>query len=123
MSPLRIPRRIAWIAAAGFSILIGALAAIRDRDGEPAGVVAPPEHEQAEPQALELARCRAVTLEQSASLERCRQVWAANRRQFFTSVKTRSVDPNGNPAKPTASRDNLGSSMSVGAEHQPGGVR
>jgi conjugative transfer region protein TrbK len=118
-----IPRRIAWIAATGFIILIGALAAIRDRDGEPAGVVAPPDHEQGEAQALELARCRAVTFDQSASLERCRQVWAANRRQFFTSVKTPSVDPKGNPAKPTASRDNFGSSTSVDAEHQPGGVR
>jgi conjugative transfer region protein TrbK len=122
MSPL-IPRRIAWIAAAGFIILIGALAAIRDRDGEPAGVVAPSEHEQAKAQALELARCRVVTLDQSASLERCRQVWAANRQQFFTSVKTPSVDSKGNPAKSTASRDDLGSSTSVDAERQPGGVR
>jgi conjugative transfer region protein TrbK len=123
MGPLRIPCRIAWITAAGFIVVIGALAAARDRHGEPAGVVAPREYEQVEARDSELARCRAVTLDQSASLERCRQIWAANRRQFFTSVKTPSVIPRGNPAKPTASRDDLGSSMSVDAEHQPGGTR
>jgi conjugative transfer region protein TrbK len=95
MSRYLTPRQFARTAAVGVAILIAALAIIHSRRGEDAGIVAPLEREQAEALARELARCRTVTLDQTASLESCRRVWAGNRRQFFGPTKTlpSSIEP------------------------------
>jgi conjugative transfer region protein TrbK len=40
-----------------------------------------------DPLAADLARCRDVTAEQLAADDRCRRVWAENRRRFFAPAK------------------------------------
>jgi hypothetical protein len=57
MSLYTTTRQFAGIAAAGFIVLIGALALIRGQRGERAGIMAPLEREEADVLASELARC------------------------------------------------------------------
>jgi len=88
MSRYLTPRHFARIAAVAFIVLIAAWAVIHSRRGEDPGGIAPLEREEADALASELARCRTVTLDSTASLQNCRRVWAENRRQFFGSPKT-----------------------------------
>ena len=103
MSRYLTPRHFARIAAVGFIVLIAAWAVIRSQHGEDPGIIAPLEREEADALASELARCRTVTLDATASLQNCRRVWAENRRQFFGSPKT-TLSPAGPiPTTATAS--------------------
>lgn len=103
MSRYLTPRQFARIAAAGFIVLIAAWAVIRSQHGEDPGIIAPLEREEADALASELARCRTVTLDSTASLQNCRRVWSENRRQFFGSPKT-TLSPAGPiPTAATAS--------------------
>ena len=88
MSRYLTPRHFARIVAAGFIVLIAAWAVIRSQHAEDPGGIASLEREEADALASELARCRTVTLDSTASLQNCRRVWAENRRQFFASPKT-----------------------------------
>jgi conjugative transfer region protein TrbK len=113
-------RLIAWIAAAGFIVLTGALAVIRSPRSEDAGVIAPLMREEA--LGSELTRCRAVTSDQIALLENCRRVWAENRRQFFGPIRTTpSAGPL--PIAATASGKDQHRNFPVEAEHQQSEIR
>ena len=81
------PRQYLRMAAASFVVLIFLLAIIQSRRGNDAGIMAPLGHREADALPVEIARCRAVRLEQTVSLETCRRLWADNRRQFFAPTK------------------------------------
>jgi conjugative transfer region protein TrbK len=123
MSRYLTPRQFARTAAISVVILLAALAIIHSRRGEDAGIVAPLEREQADALATELARCRTVTLDQTASLESCRRVWAENRRQFIGPTKTlpRSIEPT--PTTATNSGKNQDRVSPAEAEHRQSEVR
>jgi conjugative transfer region protein TrbK len=87
MMPHLTPHQLARIAAVGLVVLIVALTIARSRHSEPAVVLAPLEHGDAEALVQELARCRTITSDEAAALETCRRAWAENRRQFFGSVR------------------------------------
>jgi conjugative transfer region protein TrbK len=80
------PRQLLRIAVVGFVILIVGLAIVQSRHGNEASA-APLGPGKADALVSEWTRCRAVTLDQTASLETCRRLWAENRRQFFTPTK------------------------------------
>jgi conjugative transfer region protein TrbK len=88
MAPHLTPRQYARVAAVGFVVLIVAFAISLSRRDEDAGIVVPLERGQVDALATELLRCRTVMPDDTASLENCRQAWAANRRQFFSASKT-----------------------------------
>lgn len=117
------PRRFARIAALGSIILIAAWALLNSRRDEDPGTIAPLGLEQVDALVSELARCRTVTLDETASLQNCRRVWAEGRRQFFGPTRT---TPSPAAQIPTAA-DGLGKNqdrVSPGqAEHQQNGVR
>lgn len=123
MSQYLSPRQFLRIAAVSFVTLIVVLAIIQSRRGNEAGVFAPLGPKEDDALAAELARCRSVTLDQPASLENCRRLWADNRRQFFTPTK----------AQPSAAEPLPNSVTTLGkiqdrrlpdtAEHQHGEVR
>jgi conjugative transfer region protein TrbK len=106
MSPYLALRQFARIAAVGFVVLIAALPIIRSQRAEDAGIIAPLKHEVADALASELARCRTVKLDEIASLENCRRVWAENRRQFFRPTKTPPEPTGPVPAAAIASGKN-----------------
>jgi conjugative transfer region protein TrbK len=117
------PRQFVRTAAIGVVILIAALAIIHGRRGEDAGIVAPLEREQADALTTELVRCRTVTLDQTASLESCRRVWAGNRRQFFGPTKTLPLSIEPTPTTATNSRKNQDRVSPSEAEHRQGELR
>ncbi len=123
MSRYLTPRQFARTAVIGAVILIAALAIIHSRRGEDAGIVAPLEREQADALATELVRCRTVTLDQTASLESCRRVWADNRRQFFGPTKTLPSPIEPAPTTATNSRKNQERVSPAEAEHRQSEVR
>ena len=90
------------MAAASFVVLIFLLAIIQSRRGNDAGIMAPLGHGKTDALVPELARCRAVTLDQTSSLETCRRLWAENRRQFFTPTKASSSAAEPLPTSATA---------------------
>lgn len=123
MSRFVTPRQIAQTAAFEFVVLIAALAIIHSRRGDNAGIIAAPEHEEADALASEVARCRTVKSDQAAAFEICRRVWAENRRQFLRSTKKppKPADPVPTAASATATnRDRI---SPVEPEHQPSEVR
>jgi conjugative transfer region protein TrbK len=123
MSLYRTPRQFARIAAAGFVVLFAALAVIRGQRGEDAGTIVPLEREEANALASEVTRCRRVTLDQTASLENCRRVWAESRRQFFRPTKTPPAPAGPVPTAAAATAKNGDRVFPVEVEHQPNEVR
>jgi conjugative transfer region protein TrbK len=98
------------------------LAVIRSQRGEDA-IVAPLEREEADARALELARCRSVTLDQIAPIENCRRIWAENRRQFFRRTKTFPGAAEPIPAAATGSGKNEDRVSPLETEHRQSEVR
>ena len=123
MSRYLTPRQFARIAAIGAVIVIAALAVIHSRRGEDVGILAPLEREQADALATELARCRTVTLDQTASLESCRRVWTENGRQFFGPAKTLPSSIESTPTAATNSGKNQDRVSPAEAEHRQNEVR
>ena len=123
MSQYLSPRQFLRIAAVGFVILIVVLAIGQSRRGSDASIIAPFGHQEADALVSELARCRAVTLDQTASLETCRRLWAENRRQFFTPTKASSAAAEPFPNSATASGKTQDRLLPDTAEHQYGEVR
>ncbi len=117
------PRQFLRIAAAGFIVPIVVLAIIQSRHGSKAGIVAPLGHEEADALVSELARCRVVALDQPASLDSCRRLWAENRRQFFTSNKAPPAAAEPIPNSSIASGKNQDRLPPGAAEHQPSEIR
>ena len=117
------PRRFARIAALGSIILIAAWAVINSRRDEDPGTIAPLGLEEVDGLVSELARCRTVTLDDTASLENCRRVWAEGRRQFFGPTKT-TLAPAGPISSAATGSGKYQDRVSPGqAEHQQNGVR
>jgi conjugative transfer region protein TrbK len=83
MSAFSMFKRLPIVAAAGSVMLVMAACAIQLRgDGDETA------SNSAGPQTTgtlgsSLARCRTVTLEQTATYDHCRRIWAENRRRFF----------------------------------------
>jgi conjugative transfer region protein TrbK len=78
-------------------VLVVTACTIQLRGGEEAS--APPKAEQAtDVDGSDLARCRSVTSEETASYQHCRQVWAENRRRFFGRKDGAAVSGRGDPA-------------------------
>lgn len=117
------PRHFARIAAVGFIVLIAALAVIQSRRGEDPGTIAPLELEEVDALVSELARCRTVTLDETASLENCRRVWAESRRQFFGPTRTTPSPAAPIPTAANGSGKNQDRVSAGQAEHQQNGVR
>ena len=68
--------------ATTIGVFVVAACTIQLRGGEDAS--APPKAEQTTAiDGSDLARCRSVTSEETASYQHCQQVWAENRRRFF----------------------------------------
>ena len=80
-------QQLVRIAAVGFVVLVVVLAILHSQRGEDAEVIMPFQREQANALASEVARCRTVSIDQAASLETCRRIWAENRGQFFRATK------------------------------------
>ncbi len=123
MSRYLTPGHFVRIAAAGFIVLIAAWAVIRSQHGEDPGINTPLGREEADALALELARCRTITSEQSISLESCRRVWAENRRQFFRPTKTLPASIEPRPTAATGLEKIQDRFSPVEAEHQQNEVR
>jgi len=117
------PRQFLRMAAVGFVILIVVLAVVQSRRSNDVGIMAPFGHGKADALVSELTRCRTVTLDQTASLETCRRLWAENRRQFFTPTKAppSAVEPLPNSA--TASGKIQDRLLPDAAERQDSEVR
>jgi len=123
MSLYLTPRHFARIATVGFIVLIAGLAVVQSRRGEDPGIIAPLELEEVHAFVSELTRCRTVTLNEIASLENCRRVWADHRRQFFGPSKTlpSSLEPTPTAATPSGKiQDRI---SPIEAEHQPNEAR
>jgi conjugative transfer region protein TrbK len=123
MSPYFTPRHFVRIATIALIFLIAALAVIQSRPDEDRGTIAPLELEQVDALVSELARCRTVTLDDTASLENCRRVWTESRRQFFGSTRTTPSPAEPVPAAANGSGKNQDRVSPSQAEHQQNGVR
>ena len=117
------PLRFARIAALGSIILIAAWAVINSRRGEDPGTIAPLELEEVDALVSELARCRIVTLNETASLENCRRIWTESRRQFFGLTRTTPSPAEPVPAAANGSVENQDRVSPGQAERQQNGVR
>ena len=117
------PRRFARIAALGFIILIAAWAVINSRRGEDHGTIAPLGLEEVDALVSELARCRTVTSDDSASLENCRRVWKESRRQFFGPTRETPSSAEPVPTAADGSRKNQDRVSPGQADHQQNEVR
>jgi conjugative transfer region protein TrbK len=77
-------------------VFVVAACTIQLRGGDDAS--APPKAEQTTDVAgSDLARCRSVTLEETASYQHCQKVWAENRRRFFGKKDGATVSGRGDP--------------------------
>jgi conjugative transfer region protein TrbK len=88
MSPHPTSQQFLRVAAVVFVMLAAAIAVIQGRRGEDATVVAPMEASEADAVVRELARCRAITPDDTAGLDACRLIWAENRRRFFGTTRS-----------------------------------
>jgi conjugative transfer region protein TrbK len=123
MSQYLSPRQFLRMAAVSFVVLIVVLAIIQSQRGNDAGIVAPPEHGEADTLVSELTRCRAVTLDQTALLETCRRLWAVRRRQFFAPTEAPPAPAEPLPSPATASGKYQDRLSPTDAKHQQSEVR
>jgi conjugative transfer region protein TrbK len=103
------PQHLVRIAAVGFVVFAATVAVIHSRRGEDAGIIAPFEREHTDAIATELARCRTITVDDTAALDNCRRAWAENRKHFFApakSTQTQAPAP-GAAAGPAKSQDRV----------------
>jgi conjugative transfer region protein TrbK len=79
MTDVRAFKALSLVMAIG--VLVVTACTIQLRGGEEAS--APPTAGQTTGDGSDLARCRSVTSEGTASYQHCQKVWAENRRRFF----------------------------------------
>ncbi|QOZ72573.1 putative entry exclusion protein TrbK-alt [Bradyrhizobium arachidis] len=80
MTDIRAFRALSLLTTVG--VLVVTACTIQLRGGVES--LAPPKAEQmTDATSSDLARCRSVAAEQAEGFERCKQVWAENRRRFF----------------------------------------
>jgi conjugative transfer region protein TrbK len=92
--------------ATTIGIFVVAACTIQLRGGEEAS--APPKAEQTtDVDGSDLARCRSVTSEETASYQHCQKIWAENRRHFFGRKDGAAVSGRSDPASslPSAPKD------------------
>jgi conjugative transfer region protein TrbK len=78
-------------------VFVVAACTIQLRGGEEAS--APAKAEQTtDVDDSDLARCRSITSEETASYQHCQKVWAENRRRFFGRKNGAAVSGRGDPA-------------------------
>ncbi len=123
MSQYLTPRHFVRIVTVAFIFLIAALAVIQSRPGEDRGTIAPLELEQVDALVSELARCRTITLDDTASLENCRRVWTESRRQFFGPTRTTPSPAVPVPTAANGSSKNQDRASPGQADYQQNGVR
>lgn len=116
-------RRFARIAALGCIILIAVWVVINSRRSEDPSTIAPLGLEQVDALVSELARCRTVTSDNTASLENCRRFWAESRRQFFGPTRTTPVPAEPVPTAANGSGKYKDRVSPAEAEHHKSGVR
>ncbi|WP_454645427.1 putative entry exclusion protein TrbK-alt [Bradyrhizobium liaoningense] len=79
MTNIRAFKALSLLTTIGVLVVAACTIQLRGGDGPP-----PPKAEQTtDATSSDLARCRSVTAEEAARYERCKQVWAENRRRFF----------------------------------------
>jgi conjugative transfer region protein TrbK len=83
-----IPKQLVRIAAVGFVVVAATLAVNYSRRSDDSRIVAPFERKQADALATQLARCRTVAPDDTATLDDCRRAWAENRKHFFAPAKS-----------------------------------
>jgi conjugative transfer region protein TrbK len=88
MKPYLTSRQLARVAAIIFVVLAITVAVVQSRRNQDAAVLTPFERGDADALVVELARCRAVTPDDTPVLEACRRIWAENRQHFFLSTKS-----------------------------------
>jgi conjugative transfer region protein TrbK len=81
--PGGIRRLLLAATAAVVSTLVVAACAIQLRSDEDSALAAAPVTQTRNSVAVELERCRSVTLEQVADIQECRRAWAENSRRFL----------------------------------------
>jgi conjugative transfer region protein TrbK len=123
MSQYLSPRQFLRMVAAGVVILIVVLALIQSRHGNEANIAAPLGPGKADALVSDWTRCRTVTLDQTASLEICRRLWAENRRQFLAPTKAPPTPAEAVPSPATASAKNQDRFSPTDAQHQQSEVR
>jgi conjugative transfer region protein TrbK len=79
MTDIRAFKALSLLTTIGVLVVTACTIELRGGDAPP-----PPKAEQTtDAISPDLARCRSVTAEQAEGYERCKQVWAENRRRFF----------------------------------------
>lgn len=82
MTDIRAFKALSLLTTIGVLVVTACTIQFRGGDGPP-----PPKAEQTtDATSSDLARCRSVTAEQTEGYERCKQVWAENRRRFFGKI-------------------------------------
>ncbi|MCA1358756.1 putative entry exclusion protein TrbK-alt [Bradyrhizobium sp. IC3069] len=80
MTDIRAFKALSLLTTIGVVAVAACTIQLRGGDRSPP----PPKAEQtADATSSDLARCRNVTADHAAGYERCKQVWAENRRRFF----------------------------------------
>jgi conjugative transfer region protein TrbK len=108
MSSYLTSRQFVWVTAVVFVVLTAAVAMIRSGRDEDPTVFAPLLPSEAEVLG-DLARCRAITPDDTAGLDACRRAWAENRQRFFTrKLPLLASPPTPNaPGEPMTSPDQV----------------
>ncbi|MBR0834151.1 putative entry exclusion protein TrbK-alt [Bradyrhizobium manausense] len=79
MTDIRAFKALSLLTTIGVLVVTACTIQLRGGDGPQ-----PPKAEQTtDATSSDLARCRSVTAEQAEGYERCKQVWAENRRRFL----------------------------------------
>jgi len=100
MSSYLIPEKVLRVAAVAFVMLAAAVSVIQARHGEDRVVLAPVGRGEADVPVSDLARCRAITPDDTAGLDACRRIWAENRHHFFVSTKSPQLPTPPAPSAP-----------------------
>jgi len=95
MTDVRAFKALSLVTTIG--VLVVTACTIQLRGGEDTS--SPSKAEQtADVDGSDLARCRSVTSEETASYQHCQKVWAENRRRFFGRKDGAAVSGRGDPA-------------------------
>jgi conjugative transfer region protein TrbK len=104
MSAFNMFSRIAVVTAAGAAMLVVAACAIQFRGDSDETAANSGGAQTTGTLDSSLARCQAVTPEQTATYDYCRRIWAENRRRFFgqkgsAAAPTGSDTPSSQPSE------------------------
>jgi conjugative transfer region protein TrbK len=95
MADVRAFKALSLATTAG--LLVVTACTIQLRGGEDTSSL-PKAEQKTDADGPDLARCRSVTSEETASYQHCQKVWAENRRRFFGRKDGAAVSGRGDPA-------------------------